>query len=73
MMSRLYNFLTVGLALLFAFALASCSGGNSSNESAGGGGGAGGLVPQSFNEDCAICHRATSIADVEVVNKKESC
>ena len=72
MMSRLYSFLAVGLALLFAFALAGCSGGNSSNESAGGGAGAGGLVPQSFNEDCAICHRPTSIADVEAVHNKES-
>ena len=31
MMSRLFGFLTVGLALIFAFALVGCSGGNSSN------------------------------------------
>ena len=32
MMSRLFGFLTVGLALIFAFALVGCSGGNSSNK-----------------------------------------
>jgi hypothetical protein len=32
MMSRLFGFLTVGLALFFAFALVGCSGGNSSNQ-----------------------------------------
>ena len=32
MMSRLFGFLTVGLALFFAFALVGCSGGNSSNK-----------------------------------------
>ena len=32
MMSRLFGFLTVALALFFAFALVGCSGGNSSNK-----------------------------------------
>ena len=32
MMSRLFGFLTVGLALFFAFAMVGCSGGNSSNQ-----------------------------------------
>jgi OmcA/MtrC family decaheme c-type cytochrome len=66
MMSRLLGFLAVGLALLLAFAMGGCSGGNSSNETTGG------LVAQSFSEDCAICHRATSIADVEDVHNKNS-
>jgi OmcA/MtrC family decaheme c-type cytochrome len=66
MMSRLSNFLAVGLALLLAFALAGCSGGNSDSQPQQA------LVAQSFSEDCALCHRATSIADVEAVHNKGS-
>jgi OmcA/MtrC family decaheme c-type cytochrome len=66
MMSRLFGFLAVALALFFAFALVGCSGGNSSNQPAEE------LVAQSFSEDCALCHRATSIADVEAVHNKDS-
>ncbi|CAB1064291.1 hypothetical protein D1BOALGB6SA_9083 [Olavius sp. associated proteobacterium Delta 1] len=66
MMRRLSSFLAAGLALLFAFALVGCSGGNSASEPEEE------LVAQSLSEDCALCHRATSIADVEAVHNKES-
>ena len=69
MMSRLLSFLAVGLALLLTFALVGCSGGNSSNQSSKE---EENLVAQSFSEDCALCHRAGSIADVEVVHNKDS-
>ena len=71
MMSRLFGFLTVGLALIFAFALVGCSGGNSSNNSSSKNDNDE-LVAQSFREDCALCHRAGSIADVEAVHDKDS-
>ncbi len=56
----------VGLALIFAFALFGCSGSNSSirrrNQ----------LTAQSFNEQCTLCHRSGSIADIEALHASES-
>lgn len=66
MISRLSSFLAVGLALLLAFAMVGCSGGNSASEPQEE------LVAQTYNEECSLCHRATSIADVEAVHNKAS-
>ena len=66
MSSRPNRFSAVGLALILAFALFGCSGGNStpSQQTT--------LTAQSFNEQCALCHRADSIADIAAVHSRES-
>ncbi len=54
----------VGTLVLFvALALSGCSGGNSGADDGGGGQA---LEAQTFDEGCALCHRAASIADVAV-------
>ena len=66
MSSRPNRFSAVGLVLILAFALFGCSGGNStpSQQTT--------LTAQSFNEQCALCHRADSIADIAAVHSRES-
>ena len=54
--------------LILALTLYGCSGGNSGADDDGD---AAPLVAQTFNEDCALCHRATSIADVAEVHSKD--
>ena len=67
MSSRPIRFTLVGLALVVVFASWGCSGGNSttgqSQETE--------LTAQLYNEECALCHRSGSIADVEAVHAKE--
>ncbi len=66
MSSRPNRFSAVGLALILAFALFGCSGGNSTPSQQTS------LTAQSFNEQCALCHRANSIADIAAVHSRES-
>jgi len=65
MIAWLVRYLAVGLALLFAFSFGGCSGGGSTAKEEAP---ATVLVPQSFNENCTLCHGATNIADVAVVH-----
>ena len=66
-MSRRFSWGLLWVAILIlALALYGCSGGNSGASEA-----AAPLAAQTYNEGCALCHRATSIADVAVVHSTE--
>ncbi|MBU1168535.1 MAG: OmcA/MtrC family decaheme c-type cytochrome [Proteobacteria bacterium] len=66
MSSQQDRFKAVGIALVFALALFGCSGSNSAldEETI--------LTAQSFDENCALCHRSGSIADVAEIHGTES-
>lgn len=65
MSSRPIRLTGVGLVLLVVYAFLGCSGGNSTT------GGETTLTAQTYDEQCALCHRASSIAGVAAVHAKE--
>lgn len=64
MSSRPIRITAVGLALILAVVSFGCSGGNSTTSEATI------LTAQSFDEQCALCHRSGSIADITEVHAK---
>lgn len=67
MIKRLIRSLAPWLAFFFVFAFFGCSGGNSTSnaivEPTT-------LVAQTFDEKCALCHKASSIVDVQAVHSQ---
>lgn len=69
MTRRLLRCFYIGLTVLCVLAWVGCSGGNSGSDAVGEPEPA--LVAQTYNEQCALCHRTASIADVAAVHSKD--
>lgn len=68
MIRRLVGYLASGPAILALLMVSGCSGGNSGEDAFGNPAPETQLVAQYYDEKCALCHRAGSIADVETLH-----